>query len=190
MSITHLYYLLSYGSLSSVMMISSLKKTKTNKKKKKVKKKKHKLEEQVHKLVEQEQPPIAEAEPKTTLPEEELKQITQEPEKPSEKIEAPPAELKYVSTDVEEETDKQGYVKHEVKKGKKPSYVEQIKTEHLGEPGYIDPAAIKAGLPRKGYIESKGLLKDPMLEELKKKHEEDTKKEYEQRHKKMYEKKE
>ena len=168
--------------MSSVMMISSLKKTKTSKKKKKVKRKKHKLEEQVHKLVEQEQPQIEKAEPKTTLPEEELKQITQE--EPEKKPSAP-SELKYTADVKEDEEDQQGYIKQEIKKGK-TSYVEQIKTEYAEEPGYTDPASIKAGLPRKGYIESKGLLKDPMLEELKKKQEEDTKKEYAQRHKKMY----
>jgi hypothetical protein len=153
------------------------------------KKKKDKLEEHVGRIAEEEKPLVEEAEEKigeTTLPQEEIKYMTEEKRKPEIMPEAAPSgkDVSYILHGQEQK--KEGY--KEAKAEEKTAL--RFKSEHAAEPGreYTDVSALKAGLPRKGYVESKGLLKDAMLEELKKKHEEETKKEHEQRMKKLYKK--
>lgn len=118
---------------------------------------------------------------------EEHEEVVQEAK---EKLEAEPTipkeEIAYTLKEEKEKSVEYAPAPYTKKEEKTPSYVEKVEASAYSEQGYTDPAAIKAGLPRKGYIESKGLLKDAMLEELKKKHEEDTKKEYAERHKKLY----
>ena len=167
LGLNQLYNIMTCSAFSSILVTVSMK----NKRGKTLKKTKPKkpviLEHAVEKIAEQHEEVIKEA---------------------KEKLEAEPAIPKEeIAYTLKEEKEEQPAAYTAVEKEDNLEYVEKVETTAPSEPGYTDPAAIKAGLPRKGYIESKGLLKDAMLEELKKKHEEDTKKEYAERRKKAYE---
>jgi|GEM_PF-5753271 len=141
------------------------KRTKRAREKRSTKPKKEVLEEEVKEIIEEKKEIIKEAEEK----------IQEEPSVPKE-------EVAYTLKNQEKPAQEYTPAKPEAYEAKKPAFAGRF----TAEKGYIEPAAVKAGLPRKGFIESKGLLKDAMLEELKKKQEEETKKEYEERRKKMY----